>query len=60
MQETGPVPITFTLLEIQDGKRMLGIRAVALNTSIMHESGVCFLLDQMKWKENMKKFPDVA
>ena len=55
-----PVAVTFSLMAIQDGKKMLGIRAVALNPNICHESGVFFLIDQLKWKEEMKTYTDVS
>jgi hypothetical protein len=55
-----PVVVTFTLLAIQEGKQMLGVRAVALNTSIIHESGIFFLIDQLKWKEDMKTYTAVS
>jgi hypothetical protein len=40
-----PVAVTFTLLAVQEGKKMLGVRAVAHNPAICHESGVFFLID---------------
>ena len=58
VQEGGPVAVTFALLGTAG--RMLGVRAVALNATTLRESGVYFQLDQMKWKEDMKKYKEVT
>ena len=42
---SGPVAVTFTLIAIRKGKKILGVRAVALNTELMHEYGVFFMID---------------
>ena len=59
VKDSEPIAVTFTLIAIREGKKMIGVRAVALNNELMHESGVFFLIDQMKWKQQMKKFQDV-
>lgn len=59
VKKSGPIIVTFTLIAIREGKKLLGVRAVALNSELLHESGVFFLIDQMMWKENMKKFTEV-